>query len=338
MNLVFVHLNTPIPVYLKNQLSYCAEKFTEHSVHLIHNENGLNLNIENLNFFEYQRNYDATKIENSLSHPKDFRGNFWFSSIERLIALKLFMVENNQDLIHIESDVLISPDFPFEHFRELHEDIAYPITSELRGVASTVYIRNKVAIDQLAQFALECCLQNPQTSDMLILGEYKSRFPERVAALPFGPNNLTHYHENMPKSFFQELVQNLEILGGVFDGSDLGVYFFGTDPRNRRGITELRKPINFNYAKISNWRIHYSKSREFLELSEGQSSQAIPIYSIHATCKNPNLFLIKNYPKLLIKAVDQSHDAAKSKIVFNIMITQGLKAFRKKFRYFLKMS
>jgi hypothetical protein len=80
----------------------------------------------------------------------------------------------------------------------------------------------------------------------------------------------------------------MELLGGVFDGSDLGVFFLGTDPRNRRGLSIVGCPVAENYADTQNWKLTPNTNRKFVDLCVDNSTAKV--FSLHATCKRMKLF------------------------------------------------
>ena len=136
MNIVFVHLNTKVPRYLINNIKSTIEMFPEHQVHLIHNEVVSLPKIKLLKSYLYTKDAKWRNLEAILNHPKSFRGNFWFTSLARFLAISQFAKEFPGEIVHLESDVVISRDFPFEKFTNQRKGIAFPITSSKRGIAS----------------------------------------------------------------------------------------------------------------------------------------------------------------------------------------------------------
>lgn len=283
--IVFVHLNSPLPLYLKLNIVSTIKKFPNAKVVLIRNDKKSQGIHPDLWHFEYQSGEVSLSIENSLGHPKDFRNNFWFSAIQRFDALRLYIEKTEEPILHLESDVIISKDFPLEKFAKNKMKIAYPVVANNRGVASSVFISDLETAEKLIQFAEGSCLVNSHTSDMEILASFFEMNQEEAFLLAFGPNSLNAYDENIPLA---KVLPSFVIFSGIFDGNDIGVFLFGTDPRNAKGVSYVRTSILGNYARVKEWNFKFDKLRKFINLEfEGQE---YPIYSVHATNKQLTLF------------------------------------------------
>ena len=286
--LVFVHLNSKIPLYLKLNLSATSKLFSGQKIVLVHNQEKHPLRNSSISTFFYNGSKSSQNIEESLSHPKEFRNNFWFSSIARLDALNAYAEFSGEDVLHIESDVLLSADFPISKFSELKVGLAYPVVAPDRGVASTVYIANASSAKTLVDFAVERTLRNPASTDMEILADFFFKETGLVFRLPFAPASEEFFRrENMPQNMV-DMRESQKFFGGIFDGNDAGVYLFGFDPRNSRGLSHLGTSIPGNYADITKWRFRFDNSREFVSVIGNEAP--IPLFSLHASSKELLLF------------------------------------------------
>ncbi len=283
--IAFVHLNSPIPLYLRFNIVSTIKKFPNAKVVIIRNDGKSEGIHSKLWHYDYKPGQKSNLIEDSLSHPKSFRNNFWFSAIQRFDALRSYMESSGEPILHIESDVIISKDFPIENFESNSIEIAYPVVAKNRGVASTVFIRNLETAEKLIDFSLEACLVDSQTTDMEILANFSVKNPEQVTSLAFGPNDPNAYNENFEIS---RVLSSFSIFNGIFDGNDIGYFLFGTDPRNKRGVSYLRTSIEGNYARIDKWNFKFENLRKFLSLEFHGDLK--PIYSLHATSKKLGLF------------------------------------------------
>lgn len=283
--IVFVHLNNRIPLYLRFNLLSTLNKFPHCDVVLIHNQKKNFFLPKSIIQYSYTKTRIAQDIENLLTHPKDFRENFWFAAIVRFDAMLSFMNESNGPLIHVESDVILSSDFPISSFTETEYSIAYPVVADNRGVASTVFLRDLATATDLVEFSLSAVNENPMTTDMEILAKYRHESKFQFKYLPFAPSGKLNYlkHDAVLNQ------SNRVSIDGIIDGNDIGVYLFGSDPRNTKGASFLGRNILGNYANPKNWKYVYNKERRFLSILE--SGIETPVYSIHATCKNKLLFL-----------------------------------------------
>ena len=327
-NIVFVHLNSKVPRYLILNIKSVIRRFPSHKIYLITNSKKFQINLKGLESFTYKHDNFWFEAEEFLSHPREFRSNFWLISLARFFAIAQFMKQIPGPVLHIESDVVISDDFPIAKFEGLTEYIAYPIVSQLRGIASTIYFSSPELAHKLALFCVNQARENGSTSDMLILRRFYDRFPEDVYLLPIGPSSQFAYHDTADIHFLNGIKKGLKYFNGIFDGSDIGVYYFGTDPRNRRGWSTLRSPIDFNYSRMETWKCNFNESRNFVEICH--ESSLIPVFSIHATCKKPGLFKYGKSTQILKTRTYQSLLPSKNEFIFDIFLRQAYESVRRR--------
>ena len=327
--IVFVHLNNQIPLYLRMNIYFFLEKFPQRKIVLIHNQNRQNWTPKRLEQYRYQGSIEVFEIEKLLGHPKEFRGNFWYTSIARFDALKEYIEKTGESIIHIESDVIVSTDFPFEKFDSLRASISYPIVAKNRGVASTLYIRDLNSAKLLVGSALECVQANSNTTDMEILSYHEKIFNHQVTRLAFAPANRKYFHPSASSPNFTQLKTSINHFGGVFDGNDIGVYLFGTDPRNRRGFSLLRSEISNNFASPKSWEFIFDRDRNFLSLMVEES--VLPIYSVHVTCKQILVFWQFSRVRTIRKRIRNQLNPSQNIFYPSIFCAMGIsRLFRKK--------
>lgn len=333
MNIVYVHLNTKLPRYLIENLKRNLKLFPNRQIILVHNLDYLPT-IPGLIDVKLTNDEKYKDLESSLNHPSNFRDGFWISSLARLVIFQDLMLEHSGPILHVESDVILAEDFPFEYFEELPQTYAYPVVFEERAVASTVYIRNLESAEKLASFALGEAKSNPSTTDMLVLRKFFNAHPNEVFPLPFFntvaglDNNYTHPIDDLLMSKLQE---NPETNVGIFDGSDLGVYFFGTDPKNNRGKSKLREEIQFTYLKLKNWELRFRDNRDFPFAIFGEIE--IPIYSFHMTCKRVKYFAFESVGRSLRKTLKDQFRHANTRLYLDVLVIQVIKSIRRRITF-----
>jgi hypothetical protein len=302
MDIVFVHLNTPIPIYLKHNLIHTKNIFPKEKIILISNLDqkpipGVTLKI--LDEPKYSRH-----LSEILSHPKEFRQNFWHSSIARFIYILSYQKKIKRRILHLESDVLVARDFPLLKFADMSVNkIAFPILAKKRGVASVFYSGSQKALEKFVSFSISEALKNSRTTDMIVLRNYFNIYPSAVKLLPAGPNRKEYYSNAILNDIFPEIQRGILEFEGIFDGSDLGIYFFGTNPWNKRGITILQKEIPETYTKMTKFKIEFNSSRDFFDLII--HDHKIPIYNMHITSKREKFFMgekLQEYSEKFINA------------------------------------
>jgi len=326
LKIVFVHLNSRIPLYLRLNIRATARKFPQTQIVLIHNSNAHIYFNSNIKEFKYTKSEESEIIRRSLSHPRDFRDNFWFSAIQRFDALCQYMALNSGPILHLESDVIISSDFPLNEIGLLQDKLAFPVVAQNRGVASTLFLSNATMADQLVELSTELSKLMSSITDMEILAEFRKRFPENSLSLNYGPKALGAYVAEFPSDSYAESLQRIN---GAFDGNDIGVFLFGSDPRNTRAISYLGNRIPGNYALIDTWDISYDQNRRFLNV--GFSGNILPVFSIHATCKN--LFLFNRYSQdfMIKRFLRMSKKGQEEKRYLRLFFLLGVKKVLKLF-------
>jgi hypothetical protein len=188
--------------------------------------------------------------------------------------------------LHIESDVVLSNDFPLQKFEEMSTPFAFPIVSDKRGIASAVYIRDVEAAQFLWEFVKACVNRDALASDMEILFQFHRDYPAHVTTLPIAPSELFANQED---------VLNNTKFDGYFDGHDFGVYLAGTNPWNQRGLSRLHTKMNGSLLDFKADNLYFNKERNFLSL-RGDSGIEYPLYSLHITNKNPYFFSVRFGP------------------------------------------
>jgi hypothetical protein len=223
--LVLVNLGT-IPRYLKSNLLYLKEAFPNRKKILISDRTDEPW----LNELGFDLVNSATLIQEWPQHfmvsdrRQFFRDNFWFTSKARLMLLPKFMKNAGLNrILHLENDVWISPKFPFHYFDELDAPLALPKVDNERGIASTLFINGKAGIDLLEK----ACDTWPNFTDMEILG--------KILNSELSVFELASTHN------IEDAVQG----SWLFDGAKLGMFLFGTDPRNSKGVIKrfTRSPL-----------------------------------------------------------------------------------------------
>lgn len=327
MRIVYVHLNSRIPFHLFLNLRRTRVLFPNEDITLISNINqrvpkGIKLEI-------FNKNDEWYEVEERLKHPKNFRNNFWMTSLGRFIALAEFQNITDDSILHIESDVIISKDFPLDIFKHSVSQISYPVLSNDRGIASILYLPDKASSSRLLNQLHASSRIDPYTSDMLILGKLFKESSD-VLPLPIGPNGAENYRDFLPHRLLQNWENYIEKFGGIFDGWDIGGFFFGTDPRNARGRSYLQRDVPSEFSEIRAWKIKYSKSRNFIEVEHNNIS--IPIYCLHLTSKQLSLFKVY-LPRKRIQKLIRVREAEYSKFYLRIFVHQALKSLLRRIKF-----
>ncbi len=250
----------------------------------------------------------------------------------RFLALMEYQNVQNVRLLHVESDVILASDFPMYSFEKFDEASAYPIISPERGVASILYLRDANASRRLLETMLAELALDPHTSDMLILGKHFLADPD-VCALPIAPNGRENYRVFTPQKIQDNWTRNIERFHGIFDGADVGIYYFGTDPRNSRGISFLQRAIPSEYGDAKKWILQYSEKRNFIDFVTADG--VVPLYCLHVTSKQLRMFKLRLSAKI-IKNNTKGLDHELRRFYVRVGLAQVVFAIQRRALAFLK--
>lgn len=305
MNIVFAHFRSKPPKYLILNIKRTLDLFPEHRVYLITDRRDRRYNIPNLNVYLYNRDSDWEMLQDLLVHDKNFRNNFWFLSVARFLAIADFLENQNEEMLHVESDVILSSDFPFELLSGLNTQYAFPIVNNDQAISSCLYLRDFNSAHYLKDLTLSEAKKNSRTTDMHILRILSRDARNDFQILPTAP--LYRVELGDAEIELHDLnLQAITLFKGVFDGVDIGMFLFGHDPRNNRGFTTLRNPTIGAYVDVSKKILSMNNGREFPNIYDHNSGEFIPVFSLHIHCKNYKLFDVVKSKRLIKNAVRNS--------------------------------
>lgn len=259
--------------------------------------------------FNYKSDPKLLEFLKKQQNESSFRNGFWRYSTERLFALAEHAISNPEySYIHIESDVLILPQFPFEEFEKL-ENIYWSRYDNLRDLASIVFIPGPEESEWFLQMMHEMISEHSDINDMILLNRIARQFPERIQCLPTAPKtNSKLICDRYVGDQIERLriSENFSVFFGVFDSAALGIWLTGTEPRNYFGVKKkystkdlLRTPTYVNPSKT----VYTYRKGEGLFLDE--DGIEIPVFNLHVHSKDLELFG-PNWEESLRQIVDQS--------------------------------
>lgn len=238
-----------------------------------------------------------SEVSNLSSHSNKFRDDFWFKTIARFYAIyEYYILFPHTPILHVESDVWLSPAFPLDVLGKLQGKIAYPLKSLSEGIASTLFIGGLEVLQNLITFSEECFMENTFSTDVTILGSFYKNFPDKFENLPTLPKGAEILRDSTNLELSELLSTNFEKYGGIFDASTLGIHYTGIDPRNNWGFRTLFNtpdaPMDLKLAYFG-----IIDNLPFLEIGRFNSA----IYSLHIHSKDERLFHTSSYQKRMRK-------------------------------------
>jgi hypothetical protein len=329
--LVWVHLGqSKVPFYLKRSMRNHAQIFSDQKLVLLvdDDKNLHNFGIRNLSVYKVHfMDEDWEIIKRRLNHDLTFRNEFWFNSLARFKALYSFLIEEKiEKLLHIESDVVLMPNFPFSSFEKIQNSLAYSLQGEGKGIASVFYVGSQSCLADFLNFCFREILQESKNTDMTLLDNFYKKNPNKTLILPTLPKQ-TFFEGKLNDSKI-ELSETVTGFGGVFDAISIGQYFFGIDPRNNRGIKKLYiedashwvKPSRFSFEWLENALIARQKDLKF------------EIFTLHIHSKNPQIFEFSSLRKQSTKSFAKSKRGPHQQIVVQEVVRSIQKAIRRRLK------
>jgi len=290
LNVVFVHLGTVPAEHLWLNLERHSRLFPDYPPKLIlndkiHAEKAKNLGIPTT---YYQPSDYQNQLLESLSNGFAFRQGFWRYTLERLFALETFHSQHPGDsILHIESDVLLMPNFPFFEF-EASNKLAWTNYNAERDVSAILYSPRIEETTWMVRELEKLLVVDKSLTDMTALARIRAMNLDRVNQLP---------GVKEAKS---------EGLSHCYDSAVLGMWLCGEDPRNHYGT--LRLHINSEFARGS---IDYDPSEPNYSYSPDMGlqikldSRPVIINCLHIHSKDLELFG-QNWERRLVNFVNLS--------------------------------
>ena len=333
MNIVFVHFGPTLPKHLCLNLIQATHSFDSHQIFLISDSKHLGLPNAVRNFIVTDQSY-FDQARAGLSHPSDFRENFWFLALKRFLVFNLFMKEHPGPLIHFESDVLIAPDFPFEEFINLGTPFAFPFISQALGIPSILYLKDKKTANLLCEFTVRCINQDSETTDMKILTRLKTDYPDLCTVLPSGPVNIDFYVEGTSIDFANSQASGLSKFKGIFDGAAIGQFLLGDDPRNNRGFRNIYFESGYSSLRAKKLGYKFSASRKFIDVLI--DNERIPLFAIHVHSKDSRVFNSNEFFSVIQNRINNNLGQSNREFLLSVAFAQAFKALKRRLLRFLR--
>lgn len=275
--ITFVHLGEYPSPYLWTNIEQLIDRFPENEVALIYDTETFikNRSILGLKLHKYERVESDQEVLGKQQVPMSFRRGYWRFTLERFLALHDFHERNTSaGILHIESDVLLLPGFPFELISSW-ANLMWCRCDDDRDVGSLLYSPTPESSRWLKEKILETIDSSGFITDMVILRRIARRFPNAVGYFPTEFNQTNRQEIN---DF------------GIFDGAAIGLWLTGIDPRNYYGITRVRdtKTIYNAGTNIEPWKSTYYYSPNG-GLFQKSSNVEVRIWNLHIHSKNLKL-------------------------------------------------
>jgi len=202
------------------------------SNHKSHLKKASSLGIET---YLYQPTRETDEIFRDTTHSITFRHDFWRTSVERIIAIQQYQTESNQEkLLHIESDVMLMPNFPWSKVEKL-DKLAWLSANSFLDCAALLYSPSTSATEWLVEELKREIRLHKDATDMKALYSIRKKFPEEIRLFPSTSAALADEKLRNDKKRFIENTILTSYFGGIFDVLNMGMWLTGQNPRNQGG-------------------------------------------------------------------------------------------------------
>jgi hypothetical protein len=310
MKLVLVHLGNANAGHLWKNLDSLLSKFNSLEVVLVFDHlANLPTPKSRVEYFEYVQTEQIKRAFEKIGFDLRFREGFWQLTLERLFALQQYH-ETNPDtpILHIESDVLLFPDFPFEVFSSTKK-LSWLRVDDDRDVATILFSPNSEETNWLGEEVLCCLSADPLITDMKALNRIRKMNEDRIQTAPSFSSLLAkeiNWKGANSKKLVRQLSENSALYNGIFDPAAIGMWLSGSDPRNYYGVRRIFDTeeilLGGTYVDPSNLEYRLTKEGSLLCSSGGAWIQ---IWCLHVHSKDIRLFS-SGWEKRLEKLIQTS--------------------------------
>lgn len=300
-SLCLVHLGSLETPHFWANTAYLRRTFPERPLALVLNDDELILKAQMLGnkVFRYVPELETNEIFDNLSKSFDheFRKGFWRYSLERLFAFSQFHKNNPGPLLHLESDVLITVDFPFEKF-SMMKNVSWQSLNHEADVASLLYSPSSRKSIELSLDLIKELQEKPLHTDMTVLAALRKNRPDAYLSLPSGINPKRDVFNLYPTEDIRRVTRLGEHFAGYFDPAALGMWNFGHDPRNHFGFSKRHVLMPESIIDPSKLVLSLTEPLQIRD-QFGDS-----IFSLHLHSKDVKLFSINqiHYIKKYLKS------------------------------------
>lgn len=274
LHLVVVHFSKRLPRYLISNLVHLQSIFPEFQKTLVvsrgtHARSDV---VAGWSVYEYERSRETQDLFSAGKLDPSFREGFWYLTLERLLALEeIHLRFPDEPLLHVESDVILMPTFPTWFFTKIKTLAWQKIDSE-EDVASLVFSPSAAQTTLLCQGIRAAYGDDPTLSDMRALRRFASEYPDQV-----------FYLEMNPETAGSE---------GIFDPATAGVYLFGNDPRNAKGVERYSQKLSTRHLmRVEDFEWQVTRNSISCRTS---GTRWVQLHSLHIHSKRASFFNLAN--------------------------------------------
>jgi hypothetical protein len=303
--IVFVHLGEAKANHLWKNINRIKQNWPDSAITLISDSKHNLRKAQEIGIlsYDFQLNESFRKLFDHSKHNSSFRQGFWNYSILRLFAVLDYSISKpDARIVHLESDIAIFPNFPFDKLSNLDKP-SWMRFSESHDVGAIFILPNAV----LSQFLLDQFVQlfsdDPGLTDMTLLNTFARAHPDLVLYLPVAVNRFDELirHDIAESSESANISCNFSHFDGIFDSAPLGMWLLGEDPRNHLGRIIRYRELPESYIQPHQVRLNFDEANGLLYFNN-----QVPIFNLHVHSKEVKYF-DKRWRKAIQFRVRNSH-------------------------------
>jgi hypothetical protein len=297
IDVVFVHLGEARVDHLWLNISRHFDLFPSVPVTVIIDSEKHRASIDQrANVFFYQRESSDRSMFDFQNRDMSFRQGFWRFSLERFFAIGSFhLAYPEKKLLHLESDVILFPNFPWEVIQKQDKLMWNRYNAEL-DISALLFLPKLTETQWLTAELINLLKEDSSHTDMTALSSLARLHPDTVRLFPA-------LSKLAPKLFNENWQGDLKVAealfsrtvssAGIFDGAQIGMWLTGQDPRNHYGKIKLHEgaPLISGHSIINPSSVDYALSKDgCLQLINKESLQSVDVWALHVHSKNLRLF------------------------------------------------
>jgi len=287
MEIVYVHLGSIPNSYLGDAIQRSLSIFPNIKHTLILDDlDSVVINPANVNLVKNSSEVLETETINR-NVDLDFRKGYWNYTLERVFAVLDYQIKNNvKDLLHVESDVILLPNFPLDSLQTC-KYIHWCEYGEGHDVAALLHIPSSLEANVIQKQMISILKVKPSLTDMQLLFSTRSKvrevrlFPSRRAdECNSEPSIESVYCDCFPEDY-------------IFDGLTYGMYITGQDPRNHYGGISIgdNSPFESGGTHINPRKFSWSFEEPGLLVAKSLCCEkTFLLQNLHVHSKNRKLF------------------------------------------------
>lgn len=289
IEIVYVHLGSAKAQHLLKNIEIVHKFFPKILINcVVYNNSYVHKSLPRyVNAIQFRPSEPVENMLQTKSIDLEFRQGFWRYSFERLLALhKAHSDRPFSSLLHIESDVLIMPNFPVSNFLRI-QNVCWLPCDESRDSASLMYFPNLKKSQKFNTDLNNLLVNSKQINDMKALHELRKQFPNRYRLLPTSDSNFTQ----LLNLEIDRTSKSFKHFDGIFDPAPIGMWLTGIDPRNNFGITNYFATKKLKALRMIQspdaYPLYFVRNRGLIFKN---GSKVLTVYNLHIHSKSSRIF------------------------------------------------